>query len=66
MDSRIDDKRIVLPVVTSDKEHKNPELVVLHQNICSFRRKTTEMEVLLRSELKHIDVICLTEHWQSD
>ena len=23
------------------------------------------MEVLLCSELKHVDVICLTEHWQS-
>jgi hypothetical protein len=56
----------VLPVVSSDKEHKNPKLVVLHQNSCSFRRKTTELEVLLRSELKHVDVICLTEHWQSD
>ena len=64
MDSRTDDKSIVLPVVSSDKEHKNPKLVVLHQNICSLR-KTTELEVLLCSELKHVDVICLTEHLQS-
>ena len=28
--------------------------------------ETTELEVLLCSELKHVDVICLTEHWQSD
>jgi hypothetical protein len=27
--------------------------------------KKTELEVLLCSELKHVDVICLTEHWQS-
>ena len=66
MDSRIDDKSIVLPVVTSDKVYKNPKLVVLHQNICSLRRKTTEVEVLLCSELQHVDVICLIEHWQSD
>ena len=65
-DSRIDDKSIVLPVVPSDKVYKNPKLVVLHQNICSLRRKTTELEVLLCSELQHIDVICLIEHWQSD
>jgi len=65
MGSRTNDKSIVLPVVSSDKEHKNPKLVVLHQNICSLRRKTTELEVLLCSELKHVDVKCLTEHWQS-
>jgi hypothetical protein len=52
--------------VSSEKEHKNPKLVVLHQNICSIRNKTTELEVLLCSELKHVDVICLTEHWQGD
>jgi hypothetical protein len=28
--------------------------------------KTTEFKVLLCSELKHVDVMCLTEHWQSD
>jgi len=66
MDSRTDDKGIVLSVNSSDKEHKNLKLVVLHQNICCPRRKTTELEVLLCSELKHLDVICLTEHWQSD
>jgi hypothetical protein len=66
MDSRIDDKSIVLPVVSSDKEDKNPKLVVLHQNICSLRRRTTELEVLLHSELKHVDAICIIEHWQSD
>jgi len=52
MDSLIDDKSIVLPVVNSDKEHKNPKLVVLHQNICSLERKTTELEEMLRSRVK--------------
>jgi hypothetical protein len=66
MDSKIEDKNIVLPVVSNDKEHKSPKLVALYQNICSRRRKTTELEVLLCSELKHVDVICLTVHWQSD
>jgi hypothetical protein len=66
MDSRFDDRSIVSPVVSSDKEHKNPKLVVLHQNICSLRKKTTELEVLLCSQLKQVAVIWLTEHWQSD
>jgi exonuclease III len=66
MDSRFDDKSIVSRVISSDKERKNQKLVVLHQNICSLRKKTTELEVLLCSELKHVDVMCLTEHWQSD
>jgi len=66
MDSRFDEKNMVLPVVSSDKECKNPKLAVLHQNICSLRKKTTEFKVLLCSELKHVGVICLTEHWQSD
>ena len=53
MDSRFDDKSIVSPAVSSDKECKNPKLVILHQNIWSLRKKTTELEVLLCSELKH-------------
>jgi hypothetical protein len=56
----------VSPVVSSEKECKNPKLLVLHQNIFSLRKKTTDSEVLLCSELKHVDVMCLTERWQSD
>jgi hypothetical protein len=66
MDSRLNDKNIVPTVVSSEKDCKNSKLVVLHQNICSLRKKITELDVLLCSELKHVDVICLTEHWQSD
>jgi len=66
MDSRFDDKSIVSPVVSSEKKHKNPKLLVLHQNIFILRKKTTDSEVLLCLELKHVDVMCLTEHWQSD
>jgi hypothetical protein len=61
-----DNKSIVLPVVSNDKECKNQKIVVLLQNICSLLAKTTKLEVLLSSELKHVDVIWLTEHWQSD
>jgi len=65
MDSKTDEKSRVLPIVSSDKEHRNPKLVLLHQNICSLRRKTTKLEVLLCLELKYTDVICLIEHLQS-
>jgi hypothetical protein len=53
-------------VVSSEKECKNSKLVVFHQNICSLRKKITELKVLLCKELKHVDVIYLTEHRQSD
>jgi hypothetical protein len=55
-------KRLVSPAVSSEKECKNSNQVVLHQNICSIRQKPTELEVLLCSELKHVDVMCLIEH----
>ena len=50
------------------KQHK---LTVLHQNICSLnicslKHKTTDLEVLLSTELKHVELLCLTEHWQND
>jgi hypothetical protein len=66
MDSSLDNKGIGSAAGSSEKECKNSKLVVLYQNICSLRKKITEMEVLPCSELKQIDVICLTEHWQSD
>jgi len=67
VDGRFDDKSIVSLVVSSDKECKNPKLVVFHQNMCSLRgKKKTELEVLLCSELNHVVVIYITEHWQND
>jgi hypothetical protein len=64
--SRFEAKSIVSLVSSNDMKSKDPKLVVLHQNICSLRKKTTELEVLLWLELKHVHVICLTEHWQSE
>jgi predicted outer membrane repeat protein len=66
LDNRPDNKSIVLPIANNNKECKNKKNVVLHQNICSFTAKTTELEVLLCSELKPVSVICLTGHWQSE
>jgi hypothetical protein len=53
-------------IVSSEKKCKNSKLVILHQNICSLSEKITELDVLLSLELKCVDVICPTEHWQSD
>jgi predicted outer membrane repeat protein len=52
-------------LISSDKKRNNPDLVVHPQNICSLRNKATEPEVPLCLELKHVDVICLTDHWLS-
>jgi exonuclease III len=66
MDIKPDKMSKVLPTVSSDKKCRNQKTVVLHQNVCSLRLKTTELEVLLCSELKYVDVLCLTGHWQSN
>jgi hypothetical protein len=66
MDNRFETTTITPTVVNSGIKDKKCKLIVLHQNICSLRNKITELEVMLSSELKHVDVICLTEYWQSD
>jgi hypothetical protein len=58
--SRFGEKSVESPVVSGEKKCKNSKLAVLHHNICSLRQKTIELEVLLCSELKYVDVICLT------
>jgi hypothetical protein len=66
MDNRLETTSITLTVVSNDMKGKQCKLIVLHQNICSLRNKVTELEVLLNAELKHVDVICRTEHWHCD
>ena len=41
----------------------NSNLSVLHQNIQSISNKQIEMDLVLKSSLKNIDVLCFTEHW---
>jgi exonuclease III len=53
-------------VITNGAQGKHCTLTILHQNICSIRNKITELEVLLSTELKEIDILCLTEHWLND
>jgi len=65
------DKRLVAAstpplVTTKGRQGKQCNLTILHQNICSLRNKVTELEVLLSTELKDVDILCLTEHWQDD
>jgi len=48
------------------EERNKHTITILHQNICSLRNKTTELEVWLNTELNQVDVICLTEHWLND
>ena len=72
---------IVSPVVSSEKEHKNPYIVVLHLNICSLwgrggdkifgssvvlRVKACRFSMPHRTLAEWSHTICLTEHWQSD
>jgi exonuclease III len=49
--------------MANNKQGRQNKLTILHQNICSIRNKVTEMEVLLKIELKKVDILCLTEHW---
>jgi hypothetical protein len=40
-------------------------LGVLHQTIRSLSGKSTELEVLLETGVKNVDVLCFTEHWSN-
>jgi hypothetical protein len=42
---------------------KNLTLSVLHQNVQSISNKQTELDLVLKSSLKNILVLCFTEHW---
>jgi hypothetical protein len=41
----------------------NSNLSVLHQNMQSISNKQIEIDLVLKSSLKKIDVLCLTEHY---
>jgi len=41
----------------------NSNLSVLYQNIQSISNKQIEIDLVLKSSLKNIDVLCFTEHW---
>ena len=61
MDSGLNDKSVVSTAGINQKVYTNSKLTILHQNICSFQYKSTELEVLLWTELNHVNVVCLTE-----
>jgi hypothetical protein len=39
------------------------KLCLFHQNIRSLWGKSAELEILLETDGKNIDVLCFTEHW---
>ena len=55
--------------VTGEKESRNRSVImnsnlsVLHQNVQSISNKQIEIDLILKSSLKNIDVLCFTEHW---
>jgi hypothetical protein len=40
-----------------------PNISVLHQNIQSIGNKQIDVDLVLKSNLKKVDVLCFTEHW---
>jgi hypothetical protein len=42
---------------------KKPNLSILQQNIQNVGNKLIEIDLVLKSDLKDIDVLCFTEHW---
>ena len=36
---------------------------ILHQNIQSIENKLIEIDLVLKSDIKDMDVLCFTEHW---
>jgi hypothetical protein len=47
---------------SQDNEYRGM-LGILHQNIRSIKGKFRELQVLLDTEHKNIDILCFTEHW---
>ena len=41
----------------------NPNLAVLHQNIQSINNKLLDIDPVLKSRVKNIDVLCFTKRW---
>jgi hypothetical protein len=39
------------------------EFCVLHQNIRSLWGKCRELEILIETDIKNVDMLCFTEHW---
>ena len=39
---------------------------MLHHNVQCISNKTAELDLLLKSSLENMDVLCFTEHWMKD
>ena len=45
------------------KQKPKPDVVSIHHNVKSINSKLLELNVLLRSEIAYVDVLCHSEHW---
>ena len=50
-------------ITSTNSPNRLNTITILHQNLCSLRNKTADLEIRLDSAHIQIDVICLTEHW---
>ena len=41
-------------------------ILILYQNVHWLNNKLLELTVLLQSDLKNIEILCYTEHWQKE
>jgi hypothetical protein len=59
----LDNKRNSTYKVKNQGNEYRGMLGILHQNIRSIKGKFRELQVLLYTELKNIDILYFTEHW---
>lgn len=38
----------------------------MHQNVQCLRNKIDEIEIMLKDELKDVEILCFTEHWLNE
>ena len=50
--------------ISSTVKVKEPKvLTIFHQNTQSLRNKIVNIEALLLTDLKDVDILCFSEHW---
>jgi hypothetical protein len=52
--------------VGTRKDLNSNVISIIHHNVQSLNNKLLNLAVLLQSDLKDIDVLCFTEHWQKE
>jgi hypothetical protein len=58
---------VIETVVGNNRKDLNSNVIsILYHNVQSLNNKLLEIAVLLQADLKDIDVLCFTEHWQKE